>query len=137
MKQSPFDDDPEWVSDVRRGEWRRIPDNLTYYDSVPLAYLINGYEISKRLGADHASDLCYRAWGRYDAVSQMWSGSAVQLWVTLFYVHRADHFSAHFVPVDPPADYQLRDPYPPRPELDALCRALRAALVEGRLWPEQ
>lgn len=137
VQRVPPHDAPEWLPAVHLGEWESIPKDLTYYASAPLAYLIDGYKVARMLGAEDAGDMGYALRARFDAVSQTWVGSAVELWITLFYAHRADHFTACIVPVDQPAGYQAPEPLPPRPELDALCRAVRAALIEGRHWPEQ
>lgn len=128
--------DPVWLEAVRLGRWSAIPADLGYYDSAPLAYLINGYRAAKALGAMDASDLSAAEWARYDPSESRWAGSAIELWITLFFMHRADHFTSHLVPVDPPPDYTPPDFAPPRPELDALCHSLRDALMEGRHWPE-
>ncbi len=137
FRRASLDDEPDWLSAVLLGEWERIPEDLDYSASGPLACLIDGYKVARMLGAEDAGDVACAAGARYDAASQTWAGSAVELWVTLFYMHRADHFTAYIVPVHPPADYPPPDPTPPRPELDALCQALRAALIGGRHWPEQ
>lgn len=89
------------------------------------------------LKAEHPSDINFAEWTKFETASRAWRGSAIELWVTLFYMHRADHFSAYLVPINPPAGYEPPDPFPPRPELDALCLALRKALIEGQHWPEQ
>lgn len=123
------------MGSVRRGDWDAIPEDLGYYDSAPLAHLINGYRAAKVLGDQEAGDLCAAEWTRY-RLSGRWAGSAVELWITLFFMHRADRFTSYLVPVNPPPGYRAPDPAPPRPELDVLCRALREALIAGRYWPE-
>ena len=137
LDQEPQPGEPEWVQSVRAGAWDAIPKSLSFYGSEHLAYLINGYEVAKLLRANHASDVSQRAWMSRDPETGRWGSSAVELWITLFFAHRADHFSGYFVPVDPPPGYVPPDPSPPRPELDALCRDLRLALLEGRHWPDR
>lgn len=115
-------DAPAWLDRVPQGDWEEIPADLSYDASVVFAHMLNGYEMAERLGLGHASQVAHAATDRYRETGT-WSGSAVELWITLFFQHRADRFTV-----------MLATPEP-QPRLDALCQALRQALVTGNVWP--
>lgn len=112
-------DAPDWLDRVARGAWDAIPTDLSYDDSVVFAHMLNGYVMAERLGYGHASEIAHAAFARYREAGA-WSGSAVELWITLFFQHRADRFT-----VMPE----------PQPHLDALCQILRRHLMAGDIWP--
>jgi len=117
------EDSPGWLHQVTQGRWDAIPADLAYDDSVVFAHLLNGYTMAERLGFEHASNVAHAALAIYRETGA-WSGSAVELWITLFFQHRADRFT---VMLDVPE---------PQPHLDELCRAVRRQLVAGIIWPE-
>ncbi|MES2894994.1 MAG: ADP-ribosylglycohydrolase family protein [Pseudomonadota bacterium] len=117
------EDSPGWLHQVAQGRWDAVPADLAYDDSVVFAHLLNGYAMAERLGFEHASKVAHAALAIYRDTGA-WSGSAVELWITLFFQHRADRFT---VMLDAPE---------PQPHLDELCRAVRRQLVAGVIWPE-
>lgn len=112
-----------WLDEVAQGRWEAIPEDLAYDDSVGFAHLLNGYEMAQRLGFEHASQVAHAAQAGF-ADTGVWSGSAVELWITLFFQHRADRFT------------MMLDVPEPQPHLDELCRAVRQRLLAGPIWPE-
>jgi ADP-ribosyl-[dinitrogen reductase] hydrolase len=116
-------DAPDWLDQVAQGRWDAIPVDLAYDDSVEFAHLLNGYSMAERLGFEHPSKVARAAQAGF-AEAGVWSGSAVELWITLFFQHRADRFTVF---LDVPE---------PQPNLDELCRAVRQQLLAGAIWPE-
>lgn len=114
---------PTWIDRVTNGDWAAIPADLRYEDSVIFAHLLNGYSMAERLGFGHAATVARPTHENFRDTGQ-WSGSATELWITLFFQHRADRFT---VMLEPPE---------PQPHLDALCAAVRAQLMAGAIWPE-
>lgn len=115
-------DEPAWLAQIADGCWDAMPADLAYEDSVVFAHLLNGYSMAERLGFGHASVVAHAAHAAYRETGA-WPGSAVELWITLFFQHRADRFT---VMIEPPQR---------QPHLDALCRTLRERLVSGAVWP--
>ena len=116
-------DAPAWLDRVAQGDWEEIPADLSYDASVVFAHMLNGYEMAERLGLGHASQVAHAASDRYRETGT-WPGSAVELWITLFFQHRADRFTVMLAAPEP------------QPHLNALCKALRRALVTGNVWPK-
>lgn len=115
-------DAPDWLDRVAHGAWDAIPADLAYDDSVVFAHMLNGYVMAERLGFGHASEVAHAAFARHREAGA-WSGSAVELWITLFFQHRADRFTAMLAAPEP------------QPHLDALCQTLRRQLMAGDIWP--
>ena len=101
-----------WLAQVRSGYFRAIPPSVDWEDSHGLAYLIDGYELDgDRLWEDANARL---ARARETGV---WSGTPLNLWISLFIEHRRDYFQGGAIsPLE-------------RPLLDNLCRTLRQALI--------
>lgn len=114
---------PAWIDRVTNGEWAAIPADLHYEDSAVFAHLLNGYSMAERLGFGHAATVARPAHETFRDTGQ-WSGSATELWITLFFQHRADRFTV------------MLEPSEPQPHLDALCAAVRDRLMAGEIWPE-
>ncbi len=123
-----------WTRKVANGEWGQIPFELTYRDSDQLATLIDGYKMAKVLIEMHsladppkstitsAADIS-RSIFEIHRIEGRWLGTAAELWVALFFSKRADHFRVNM------------DNDDTNDILDGLCKALRTALIEGRIWP--
>jgi hypothetical protein len=118
------EDTPDWVAQVSNGRWEAIPMDLAYDDSAVFAHLLSGYTMAERLGFGHASRVA-RGTHAVFRETGAWSGSAVELWITLFLQHRADRFTV-----------KLEAPEP-QPHLDALCAAVRRQLLANVIWPTQ
>lgn len=108
---------------ARHGDLARLGElarGMTYETSAPLAYLIDGYELAAAGGIEDPIRFANRL--REQAVREgAWSGSALELWLTLFMEHRRDHFSGSFgVPFEVEVDAPMRD---------ELCAALAQALL--------
>lgn len=101
----------DWVEQAARGDYRAIPAPLGFAASAGLAHRIDAY----------------RLLGDFEPVARMaqevrarglpWRGNALELWVTLFFEHRA---SRHGGTGEEDAK---------NPELNALAEALRQRLV--------
>lgn len=122
LDRAPAGAPASWESLVALGQWAEIPEGLTYDQSGRLAHLLDGYAAADHLGLGYGIQVGRRLVDQFFETSR-WTGSAIELWITLFVQHRADHFTVWFGAASP------------RPDLDGLCRALRGALLEGRLWP--
>lgn len=104
-----------WLAEVQAERWEAIPPDLTYEESVELAHLVDGYELARLAGLGDPAAYLDRTMSAARETGQ-WTGSALELWVTLFFLHRSDRQAGEFADTANP----LRD---------ALCRALRARLI--------
>lgn len=106
-----------WVEEAIKGTWTAIPEDFDWSQSAVFAHVINGYELAPALGLGDAGEFANR---RVEAAerTEMWEGNALELWVCLFFEHRRARHSGY-----EPEGEQLR-------LLNALCRRLRAALIE-------
>ncbi len=116
-------DSPAWLGQVALGHWGAVPADLAYNDSAVFAHMLNGYAMAERLGFDDASEVARSAQASFFE-SGIWTGSAVELWITLFFQHRSDRFT------------MMADEPQPCPEFDELCRELRRRLLAGDIWPD-
>jgi hypothetical protein len=113
-----FDKQP-WLARVRQGEWAAIPEDLKWWDSIGLGYLIDGWRLWEELGRG-SSERCQRFVAialRDGRASGRWEGDAIDLWILLFARHRFGQSG------DYPSEREL-------PGLDLLCRTLRARLTD-------
>ncbi|MCU4181782.1 hypothetical protein [Bosea sp. BH3] len=80
-------EDDDWLDRVRVGHFAAIPHAPTWLQSARLADLINGYAASRALGL---GDLHGWANEREDEAARTgsWGGTALELWLCLFYEHR-------------------------------------------------
>jgi len=80
-------EDGHWLDRVRVGDFAAIPHAPTWLQSARLAHLLNGYAASRALGL---GDLHGWANERADEAARTgsWRGSAIELWLCLFYEHR-------------------------------------------------
>lgn len=79
--------EPAWLDRVRHGDFAAIPEAFTWEDSAAFAHLLHGYDVSSALGL---GELAFWANERADEAAMMgsWRGSAIELWLGLFYEHR-------------------------------------------------
>lgn len=79
--------DADWLQRVRRGDFNALPEPFTWDKTGELAHLIHGYRISESLGLGPL-----RIWAnqRINKArrSGQWVGTALELWLCLFYEHR-------------------------------------------------
>ncbi len=106
-----------WVEQAVKGTWSAIPQDFNWSQSAAFAHVINGYELAPSLGLGDVSEF---ANARSTAAHRTgtWEGSALELWICLFFEHRRARHSGY----EPEGDH-LR-------LLDALCQRLRAVLIE-------
>jgi hypothetical protein len=106
-----------WLSEVAAGKWSAIPEDFSWDRSCGFAQLINGYEVALALGLAGAGEFANE---RHRAAEQSgtWEGTALELWICLFFEHRRYR---HFGRGPEGRGLVL---------LNALCQQLRAALVE-------
>jgi len=114
-----------WERQVAQGLWSAIPEDLAYGEAGAFGHLLHGYDMAVRLGLGDAAGVAGRQHALFEQTGA-WQGSAVELWITLFYQLRADRMS----------DWPGTEPAP-RPHLDALCRTLRQRLIDGDIWPRK
>ena len=107
--------EPDWIKAARSGQFEMLPVSMDWNSSAYLAQLVNGYEVSLALGWGELSTLAVRM-NQAERQSGHWSGSALQLWLCLFYEHRRYRHSGY-----PPEGDNLA-------RLERLCSALLGAL---------
>lgn len=107
--------EPDWIKAARSGQFEMLPVSMDWNSSAYLAQLVNGYEVSLALGWGELSTLAVRM-NQAERQSGHWSGSALQLWLCLFYEHRRYRHSGY-----PPEGDSLA-------RLGRLCSALLGAL---------
>ena len=112
-----------WVERFVAGDVQAMPEDFGWATSARFAHLIDGYALAPKMGL---GELGAFANGRADRARETgtWEGSAVELWLCLFFEHRRARHSGY----DPEGDALA--------SLDALCRALRAALVAEQAQPQ-
>lgn len=79
--------DTAWLDRVRAGEFAAMPEAFTWEASGAFAHLLHGYDVSSALDL---GELAFWANERADeaAITGSWRGSAIELWLCLFYEHR-------------------------------------------------
>jgi len=99
-----------------------LAEGLTWRDSAPLAYMIDGYELAHEVGIEDPVAFADRL--RTEAENGgHWRGTALELWLALFMEHRRDHFGGPVgisIEIEPPTI------------LDELCRSLTISLRSMR-----
>ncbi len=110
----------DWERRALEGDYTAIPKTFRWDGSARFAHFLNGYD--ELGGLDRLSDF-HHSIAEAQRRSGSWEGSAMDLWLCLFYEHRlARHCGSE---AEGP---ELR-------RLDALCETLRAALQ--RLGPDK
>lgn len=79
--------DLAWLDRVRASDFSAMPEFFTWESSGAFAHLLHGYDVSSALGL---GELAFWANERADeaAMEGSWRGSAIELWLCLFYEHR-------------------------------------------------
>lgn len=106
-----------WIEAALAGTWTAIPEDFGWSQSAVFAHAIDGYELAPALGLGDAGDLANRAVEAAERTG-VWEGTALELWICLFFEHRRSRHSG----AEPERKH--------RALLDALCQRLRAALIE-------
>lgn len=105
-----------WVREVYAGKFGVVPEDLRWEDSVHMAHLVDGYELSSHLGLGDPFEFEARQLAAATETGR-WAGGPAVLWTTLFLEHRRWRFSN---PVTPDSEGKLL--------LDRLCRQLATSL---------
>lgn len=140
FRVEPSNNRTGWVETVARGDWAAIPTDLGFEESGELAMLLDGYRVAKALrgkrdGIAAAADVARAQRDDFDR-SGKWRGSAIELWVTLFFKHRSDRFTtSSAIVMHPDGTRTVIEPATPEPMWDELIKALRTALMEHQHWP--
>jgi hypothetical protein len=116
LVERPSVEGQDWTRRFVEGELQAIPEDFSWETSREFAHLINGYDLAPALGHGELGDF---ANGRLETArrSGSWEGSAVELWLCLFFEHRRRrHFG------NEPEREELMT-------LNGLCRSLRAKLA--------
>jgi hypothetical protein len=82
-----------WERKVLKGDFSRVPRNLSWNRSSVLAHFIDGYQIAG--GQEPLIDLMHKT-REHAAGSGAWSGSALDLWLCLFAEHRAQRWTGGY-----------------------------------------
>lgn len=106
---------PSWLSQVQGGDFEAIPSTLAWDNAAPFAHLIDGHALCQEAGLGDPFEYEEIKRDESERVGR-WIGSAQELWVCLFLEYRKDRFQGGW-------------PRGDEPQLDALCRDLRARLV--------
>ena len=111
-----------WVRQVQAGDFAAIPPTLAWNNAAEFAHLIDGYALCEEAG--YGDPFEYEGTKREESeLLGRWTGSALELWICLFLEYRQDRFQCGW-------------PRGDEPQLDALCRDLRAQLIEeGQAGP--
>ena len=102
----------KWERLALKGDFSAMPTPFGWDQSARFAHFLNGYEVAG--GFDPLADLAI-AMSDQARETGRWQGSALDLWLCLFFQHRAHRHTGS-------EGYD--------PALDALCEALRLALNE-------
>ena len=95
---------------------RRLPPTLAWKNAAQFAHLIDGYALCEEAGLGDPFE--YEGIKRDESQRVgRWTGSALELWLCLFLEYRQDRFQGGW-------------PRGDEPQLDALCRDLRAHLFQ-------
>ncbi len=112
--------EPSWIARARRGDFAALPEPFTWEKTGQFAHLVHGYRVSESLGLGRL-----RIWAnkRISEARQsgQWTGTAMELWLCLFYEHRRYR---HMDEGDPEGDELCL--------LDQLCEQLREKLQRLR-----
>lgn len=76
-----------WLDRARAGDFSSMPEAFTWEDAGAFAHLLHGYDVSSAL---NLGELAFWANERADeaAMTGSWRGTAIELWLCLFYEHR-------------------------------------------------
>jgi hypothetical protein len=115
LRAGPFFDGPDWLADVRDGNFSAIPAHFDWESSCELAHLIDGYAMLAE--ANWGDPFAYAEHSlRAAARKGEWLGGPAELWTSLFLEHRRWRMAG----TEPHAEA--------RELLDRLCGALRTLL---------
>lgn len=103
----------DWEEKAAAGDFSAIPDPLRWADSAKLAHFLNGYEVMG--GFEPLANLATRMMD-YRTRNGRWGGNAIELWLCLFFQHRAVRHTGEEQTLE-----RLK-------LLDDLCQELREAL---------
>jgi hypothetical protein len=112
----PNDDDREWLERARYGEFSSMPEEFDFDRSNFFAHLIDGYRLAQQEGLGDLQDFYWTSLAEAKRTGS-WSGTALELWLSLFAAHRANRHGGY----EPQGEDRRR--------LDRLCRALRSGLA--------
>lgn len=106
----------DWLQRLRRGDFAALPDPFTWGQTSEFAHLIHGYRVSESLGLGPLRIWANQRINEARRANQ-WRGTAIELWLCLFYEHRRYRHMGEGDPAGPDLDL-----------LDQLCSELRARL---------
>ena len=89
---------PEVGEGMRRaaqGDFTGLPANPSWSEVLFLAGLINGYEVIKDLSDEHIQTFHLNREMQFEK-DGVWSGTALELWVVLFYYNRINHWNTGY-----------------------------------------
>lgn len=70
-----------------------VPADLSWDSSADVAYMIDGYDLAEQVALGDPIEFLARM-RRNAERAGAWSGTALELWLTLFMEHRRDHFQS-------------------------------------------
>lgn len=87
MSEPPDPSAQMWVGEIYAGSFDAMPSDLQWKDSVHLAHLVDGYELSRDLGLGDPFEFEARQLAHATETGR-WAGGPAALWTTLFLEHR-------------------------------------------------
>jgi len=88
-----------WLQDVLEGNFNSLPKNPFDMDWQVFALLINGYQLSRKLGLGETLEFVKYCLKRYRISGEL-PQKSIELWVCLFGIQREEHFTGYPIELD-------------------------------------
>jgi|GEM_PF-2875667 len=85
-----FDGIGDGIRSAAKANFSALPENPNWKEVLCLGVMIDGYEVASAITDEHIQNF-HAAKEREFQKTGKWSGSALELWVVLFYYNRLNH----------------------------------------------